>query len=455
MDLQKLSDPATPPGEIRRAYSLLSMQQGEEMTKTMRLIASNPNTPKDVLGALLWEFFQDVMANPAVALLQLEQPNWLGEALEGIKHKKPYTLPEPMRQQLQRIRDPQTQRSDIHSLLIPWSLMDTHQIPPVMDAFGFALMKRPDFVLADLEGVNGLRCLLAIGRRIDARRLTSDQGWQPSIGDRGWNPFCLMQYEPSLDEIGAALQMLLKCSHRKKGAWEKELANVSRSVCALLGYTVLTRYSQGISLFGRAAIDVGSRAVLGMRVLKGDVGPSRAPYGAVLQPQDIQGVGTVVAWLYETFPFLPKPNDSVCRLGEHDKLGRAALLEGLRKKLGCADQSTLAQHPLLQKLPKQLHLAYFQSVEPPTPAELEREKIQLAARFSRFKSFSGQRLLNLGFRLQDGNWWIEFGDRPQGRSRVSLVPVVHTVLLVDRLGRLSQNPTFEELDALLYELRAR
>lgn len=455
MDLQNLSNPATPPGEIRRAYKALSNERGEEAKKLLEVIASNPNTPVDVLGALLWEYFQAVMHNPASALHQLERPEWLGGALEAIKHKKPYTLPEAMRQQLKRIQDPQTQASDIPLLLIPWSLMGTHQIPPVMDAFGYALMQRPDFVLTDLEGPNGLRCLLAIGRRIDARRLTSDQGWQPTIGDREWNPFCQMRHQPSLNEISAALQMLLKHSRRKKDAWEKEAANVRRSACALLGYAVLTRCTQGISLFGRAAIDVGSRAVLGMHVLKGNVGMARGGYGAFLQPTDIQGAGMVVAWLYETFPFLPKPNDSVCRLGEHDKLGRAALLEGLRKKLGCADLSALAQHSVFQRLPKELHAAYFRSIEPPAPAVLEREKIQLAARFSRFKSFSGQRLLNLGFRLQDGSWWIEFGDRPQGRSKVSLVPVVHTVLLVDRLGRLSQNPTFEELDALLYELRAR
>jgi hypothetical protein len=66
-----LSDPNTSP------ETLLEVGYGSQNSEILRLVARNPNTPIKLLLELLAKFPQEVLSNPVLSLLQLENPEFL------------------------------------------------------------------------------------------------------------------------------------------------------------------------------------------------------------------------------------------------------------------------------------------------------------------------------------------------------------------------------------------
>jgi hypothetical protein len=71
--LLKANDPATTPERLRRLAS-------HRDARVRMAVARNPNTPIEALFRLAVRYADDVLSNPVLELLALENPNWFSEA---------------------------------------------------------------------------------------------------------------------------------------------------------------------------------------------------------------------------------------------------------------------------------------------------------------------------------------------------------------------------------------
>ena len=87
-DMLLAQDPKTPPGQL--AVLVLVGSFGADFEKLtapqlsiIRAIAKNPNTPRDVLALLSEKFWHDLIKNPVLELLAVEDSNWCKSSLHN------------------------------------------------------------------------------------------------------------------------------------------------------------------------------------------------------------------------------------------------------------------------------------------------------------------------------------------------------------------------------------
>jgi hypothetical protein len=83
--LEEALDPATPPERLRALVRSLTNASGAEPCR--EAVARNPNAPLDVLFAVGASYPRAFLENPALPLLALEKPSFLGDALPALLEK--------------------------------------------------------------------------------------------------------------------------------------------------------------------------------------------------------------------------------------------------------------------------------------------------------------------------------------------------------------------------------
>lgn len=432
MDIEKLRSPSASPDLLRVAYRELQGRPFAETTAVLRALVENPGCPEDVLQAIAWKFPLSAAQNAGVSLHELSSPGWLARAFaHGAKKMAGLTRPTPEQAEfLTGFSSAQTSPEAIRAALRAYVDIRLEEAPPAIDWPFLAALEHPGLRLPDTlrtDRALGLRTLEAVGRRIDARRISRGRAFA-AAGDPGWNPLFRIPGGISLEDC-RSMATLLRHEARQEGLWEKRIAYRYKALAGILGYAVAA-HGRNVGHPHPLAIDEAVWTHI----------PSQR---RVERPwKKTVGCCRIAAWTIEAFPGLPVPVRRMASLFTRDPAHAPTLAKALRPHTG-PEAATL--DPDLRR--------YMDAC--PQPAERpssEAEDLRILAGIGRLKRERRNENWTLSGTKEPRGWRICLGFERSALA-APLIPHGRASLLAHIL-RLAEPATLQDLADALEPLSA-